>query len=103
VFTFLSYLLLFGGLLARIAEYFLNGSPREVEFHRARAVVVVMTLLVVVTVERAVARAVSRAVVVGVTVAVVVAVVVAVIATAVATEITMLTTNLAKANVSYTR
>ena len=26
--------ILFGGLLARIAEYSLNGSPREVKFHR---------------------------------------------------------------------
>jgi hypothetical protein len=25
--------ILFGGLLARIAEYLLNGSPREVKFH----------------------------------------------------------------------
>jgi hypothetical protein len=28
--------ILFGGLLARIAEYLQNGSPREVKFHKAK-------------------------------------------------------------------
>jgi hypothetical protein len=28
--------ILFGGLLARIAEYLLNGSPREVKFHNTK-------------------------------------------------------------------
>jgi hypothetical protein len=61
--------ILFGGLLARIAKYLLNGSPRELKFHTvpiaaaaAIAAAIALTAATVIT-ATGIATALSRAVV----------------------------------------